>query len=161
MTIWSKGGPVIVGVPDVGADALLPIAVGRAREHDVAIDLVRVWRTADWLFSASESGVTELARDEARDHALLNAAAEQIRETAPDVPVIVDFAAGDLYCELLDRTRGASVLVLGDNRDADSSITEWYLEHAFCPVVVVAENGHVVAEAPGTMDLARYGPHRS
>lgn len=160
MTIWSECGPVIVGVPDTGADALVPIAVGRAREHDVAIDLVRVWRAVDWLFSASGSGVRQLVRDEAHDRDLLNAAAEQIHEVAPDVAVLVDFAPGDVYCELLDRTRGASALVIGDDH-GDSSVTAWCLEHAFCPVVVVGENGHVVAEVAGTGDLARYGPHRS
>jgi len=153
-------GPVVVGVPDTGAESLLPVAVGRAREHDVAIDLVRVWRTVDWLYSASAAGAKALVHDEEHDRRLLDTAAGQLRELAPDVALLVDFAPGDLYTELLDRTRGASALVIGDDLVEEASVTEWYLEHAYCPVVVVNHGGHVIAERAGTKDLARYGPHR-
>src|SRR5690242_1765429 len=173
MTVWTStgsarsvdpvrpAGPVVVGVPDAGAEALLPVAVGRAREHDVAIDLVRVWRTVDWLYSASATEAKALVHDQEHDRHLLDTAADQIRDLAPDVALLVDFAPGDLYTELLDRTRGASALVIGDDLVEEASIAEWYLEHAYCPVVVVNHGGHVIAEGAGTRDLARYGPHRS
>lgn len=161
MTSTQNGGPVVVGVPDTGADALLPIAISRARQNDSAIDIVRVWRTVDWLLSAPASEVIGFVRDEKHDEALLEQAAGKVRELAPDVQVVVDFAPGDLYTKLLDRTRGASVLVLGDDLGQDASIAAWYLEHAFCPVIVVDDRGNVVAEGPGSKSLARYGPHGS
>ncbi len=161
MTRTNKAGHVLIGVPDAGADALIPTAIRRARQHGVAIDIVRVWRTVDWLLSAPASEVGGFARDEKRDEALLERAADTARELAPDLQVLVDFAPGDLYTELLERTRGASVLVVGDDLGQDASIAAWYLEHAFCPVAVVDDRGNVVAEGPGAKSLAHYGPHRS
>lgn len=161
MTRWADSGPVVVGVPDTGAESLIPVAVSRAREHDVAIDLVRVWRSVDWLLSAAPSAAGALARDEDHDRALLEQAERSVRESAPDVAVVVDFAPGDLYNELLDRTRGASVLVIGDDLGQDASIAAWYLEHAFCPVTVVDARGNITAEGPGSTRLTRYGPHGS
>jgi hypothetical protein len=161
MTIRREPGPVVVGVPDAGADALIPLAVSRARQHGAAIDLVRVWRTVDWLLSAPASDVPGLTVDEKHDQALLDRAARRVHKLAPDVAVLVDFAPGDLYSQLLDRTRGASVLIVGDDLDLDASIARWYLDHAFCPVIVANIRGHIVVEGPGSRDLARYGPHGS
>lgn len=161
MTNGQEHGPVVVGVPDSGAGALIPLAVSRARQHDAAIDLVRVWRTVDWLLSAPAADGPTLAVDEKHDQALLDRAAQRVHKVAPDVAVLVDFAPGDLYTQLLDRTRGASVLILGDDLGQDASIAAWYLEHAFCPVLVVDARGHIVAEGPGSRHLARYGPHGS
>jgi len=161
MTIRQEHGPVVVGVPDSGADALIPLAVSRARQYDAAIDLVRVWRTVDWLLSAPASEVPALSVDEKRDQALLDRTVRRLHKLAPDVAVLVDFAPGDLYTQLLDRTRGASVLILGDDLEQTASIAAWYLEHAFCPVLVVNARGRIVAEGPGTRHLARYGPHGS
>jgi hypothetical protein len=157
MTTWTGTGAVVVGVPETGADSLLPVAVGRAREHDVAIDLVRVWRTVDQLYSAP---ATE-ADASVHDRELLDTAAGQIRELAPDVPLLVDFTPGDRYTELLDRTRGASALVIGNELVLEESISAWYLEHAYCPVAVVNQDGHVIAESDGTGDVARFAAHRS
>lgn len=161
MSTWTQAGPVVVGVPDENAESILPVAIGRAREHDAAIDLVRVWRTVDWVLSAPATAMRGLAHDEEHDHKLLTDAASLIHELAPEVAVVSDFAPGDLYIELLDRTRGASVLVLGDDCVGEDSIAQWYLDHAFCPVLVVNSGGHVIAESAGTRALARYGPHRS
>jgi hypothetical protein len=161
MTRTNKTGPVLIGVPDAGADALIPTAISRARQHEAAIDVVRVWRTVDWLLSAPASEVGGFARDEERDESLLERAVGKVRELAPDVQVLVDFAPGDLYTQLLERTRGASVLVVGDDLGQDASIAAWYLEHAFCPVAVVDDRGNVVAEGPGSKSLARFGPHGS
>lgn len=160
MTIWQEHGPVVLGVPDTGADPLIPIAVARARDLGAAIDVVRVWREVEWMLSASAADMRELARDEKRDRALLEAAARQVRELAPDIAVVVDFAPGDLYTELLERTRGASVLIIGDDLTQDASVAAWYLEHSFCPVAVVDAAGNLTAEGPGTKRLSRYGPHR-
>lgn len=161
MTIRREPGPVVVGVPDAGADALIPLAVSRARQHGAAIDLVRVWRTVDWLLSAPASDVPGLTVDEKHDQALLDRAARRVHKLAPDVAVLVDFAPGDLYSQLLDRTRGASVLIVADDLDQDASIARWYLDHAFCPVIVANIRGHIVVEGAGSRDLARYGPHDS
>ncbi len=161
MNRWAESGPVVVGVPDTGADPLIPIAVSRAREHDVAIDLVRVWRSVDWLLSAAPAAAGSLGRDEDHDRALLEQAERVLREVAPDVAVVVDFQPGDLYNELLDRSRGASLLVIGDDLGQDASIAAWYLEHAFCPVTVVDERSNITAEGPGSSHLTRYGPHGS
>lgn len=161
MTIREERGPVVVGVPDSGADALIPIAISRARQHDVAIDLVGVWRTVDWLLSATPADVSGFTPDEKHDQALLDHTVRWVHKLAPDVPVLIDFAPGDLYTQLLDCTRGASVLVIGDDLQQDASIAAWYLEHAFCPVVVVDRHGNVVAEGPGSRSLARYGAHGS
>ncbi|HEY2296668.1 MAG TPA: hypothetical protein VGH43_02980 [Jatrophihabitans sp.] len=157
MTTWTSAGAVVVGVPDAGADSLLTVAVGRAREHDVAIDLVRVWRTIDQLYPAP---ATDIAAS-VHDRELLNTAACQIREFAPDVALVVDFAPGDRYTELLDRTRGASALVIGNELVLEESISAWYLEHAYCPVAVVNQDGHVIAESEGTADATRLAAQRS
>lgn len=159
MTVWAEIGAVVVGVPDEGCDALLPVAVARAREQGVPIDLVRVWRDVDWLLSAPATAAKELAAREDDDRLLLTRAAEQLLHRAPDVAVIADFVPGDLYTKLLDRTRGASVLVIGDDRQLDGSITAWYLEHAYCPVLVVDRKGRVVTESPVATSLSKYGPH--
>lgn len=161
MSRWTQTGPVVVGVPDTGAEPLIPTAVSRAREHDVAIDLVRVWRSVDWLLSAEPRAAGKLGRDEDHDRALLEAAERLVRESAPDVAVVVDFQPGDLYNQLLDRTRGASLLVIGDDLGQDASIAAWYLDHAFCPVAVIDDRGNITAEGPGSSRLARYGPHGS
>ena len=161
MTIRHEPGPVVVGVPDSGADFLIPLAVSRARQHDAAIDLVRVWRTVDWLLSAPAADAPEMVIDEKHDQALLDRAVRRVHKLAPDVAVLVDFAPGDLFTQLLDRTRSASLLILGDDLGQDASIAAWYLEHAFCPVIVVNIRGHIVAEGPGSRHLARYGPHGS
>jgi hypothetical protein len=158
MTSQQDVGPVVLGIPDSGADALIPIAISRARQRIVAIDLVRVWRTVDWLLSAPASEVAGFASDEKHDQALLDRTAKQVRTLAPDIATLVDFAPGDLYTQLLDRTRSASVLIIGDDLETDASIAGWCLEHAFCPVVVVDVHGKVVAEGPGSTRLARYGP---
>jgi hypothetical protein len=157
MTTWTSTGAVVVGVPDDGADSLLPVAVGRAREHDVAIDLVRVWRTIDRLYPAPATDIDASVHD----RELLNTAAGQIRELAPDVTLVVDFAPGDRYTELLDRTRGASALVIGNELVLEESISAWYLEHAYCPVAVVNQDGHVIAESEGTADVNRFAAQRS
>ena len=154
MTTWTSAGAVVVGVPDAGADSLLPVAVGRAREHDVAIDLVRVWRTVDRLYPAP---VTDIEAS-VHDRELLNSAAGQIRELAPDVTLVVDFAPGDRYTELLDRTRGASALVIGNELVLEESIAAWYLEHAYCPVAVVNQGigGNGVFGGLGPSATARF-----
>ncbi len=154
MTTQQKCGPVVLGIPDSGADALIPVAVRRARQHDAAIDLVRVWRTVDWLLSAPASDVAGFGSDEKHDQALLDRTAKQVRALAPDVAILVDFAPGDLYTQLLDRTRTAAVLIIGDDLETDASIAGWCLEHAFCPVVVVDARGNVVAEGAGSTGLA-------
>jgi hypothetical protein len=161
MAVPGRPGPVVVAVPDSGVDALIPLAVSRAREYGAAIDLVRVWRTIDRLLTVPAADAPALTVDEKHDQALLDRAVRRVHKLAPDIAVLVDFAPGDLYNQLLDRTRGASLLVLGNDIGQDASIAAWYLERAFCPVVVVDLRGRVIAEGPTSRHLARYGPHGS
>jgi hypothetical protein len=124
---------VLVGVTDSRSGrAALRMAAELARTCALPLHLLRV-------------GSNVAA--EAHDRVLLDDAAALARYVTPSVPVVGEFALGDIYDILLDRTRQAHTLVLGaaEGDGVPGLIGRWCLEQARCPVLVVDAEGRAVA----------------
>jgi Universal stress protein family len=143
---------VMIGVSDSEAGrAALRFAVHEAKARRVALHLVRVWPDVAWLGSMSRDDVSHMTEWECTNQRVLAAALGTVRELAPALDVIPEFAAGDLYSTLQNRTRGACLVVLGrsDEREDGYRTDRWFEQHVDCPVVVVDADGSI-AESTGT-----------
>ena len=144
---------IVVGVSDDREGrAALHVAAELAQTHLVPLHLVRVWREVDWFYSAPACAFPALVADKRRDQVLLSEAADQSRRIALGVAVTAEFAAGNLFDILLERSRGAYALVLGGPRQLQSnSVVGWMSEHVQCPLLIVDAGGRTVA---GSLDAA-------
>jgi nucleotide-binding universal stress UspA family protein len=154
--------PVLVGIDDsLSGRAALEVGIRLAQQDHAPLSLVRVWRDVDWFLSARADHVSDLIADKHAEQATFAGACAHARTAAPELEVDGDFAPGSIYAVLLDRSESARVLVLGTSTSADwpGTIGTWYLEHARCPVVVVAPNGATAATSDGvtTKRLASHG----
>jgi K+-sensing histidine kinase KdpD len=124
---------VLVGVADSrSGQAALRMGAQLARTLALPLHLVRVGSNAAL---------------EAHERVVLDAAVALARYVAPSISVLAEFAVGDVREVLLNNTHQAHTLVLGaaENDGVPGLIGRWYLEHAFCPVLVVDANGRAVA----------------
>jgi nucleotide-binding universal stress UspA family protein len=154
--------PVLIGVDDSPSGrAALDVAIRLARRDRAPLDVVRVWRDVDWFLSARADQVSDLVADKHAEQKMFANACARARTAAPELEVDGDFTPGSIYAALLDRSESARVLVLGTSttEGRTGTIGTWYLEHARCPVVVIAPDGTTAAESDGrtTSRLATYG----
>jgi nucleotide-binding universal stress UspA family protein len=144
--------PVLVGISDTPSGRAAVDAAARiARQERAPLALVRVWRDVDWFLSAEERTAEELARDLCAEQRLFAASCAHARTVAPDVDVRGELAPGSIFGVLLERTDHARRLVLGTSgsESEPGDVSSWYLDHARCPVTVVAPDGTVAAASDG------------
>ena len=144
--------PVLVGIADTASGrAALDAGVALARLEHAPLRLIRVWRDVDWFLSARNTDIATLVAEERSDEALLADALAHVRHITPDVDVEAELAPGTVFGILLQRSESARHLVLGARGPGTSPglIASWYLEHARCPVRIVAADGTTVAQSDG------------
>jgi nucleotide-binding universal stress UspA family protein len=132
-------GPVVVGLDVTGAGSpALGYAFDLASRRGLPLDVVNASAPAE-SWATAIRGTDELDRDEAR------VIAQQLagwRETYPDVAVTWRIVAGRPAGVLVEASRSASLVVVGDHvhdritRALIGSTTRALLNHASCPVVV-------------------------
>jgi nucleotide-binding universal stress UspA family protein len=133
----NRGGPIVVGVDDSPPSyAALDWAIGAADRRDLALHLLHV---VEWQPHGIEPG----AESRRRDEAVAPAARERVRTAAPDLPATDETVDGDPAGVLVDRSRHAAMIVVG-NRGLGGfrslltgSVGVQTAAHAQCPVVVV------------------------
>jgi nucleotide-binding universal stress UspA family protein len=153
---------VVVGVgTSPSARAALAVAAQLAEQHAWPLHLVRVWRDVDWFLSAPAGQLPLLSAEEKDDERLLVDEYVRARELAADVPVTCEFVPGSVYAILLERSQGARLLVLGcsGTRPGPGEIGSWYLEHARCPVRIVAADGSTAATTEPSLTAAPGARH--
>ena len=131
---------VVVGVADTPSGrAAFHAAVLAAQQRGATLELVRVWRDIDRLFSMTLSETRRLSDSQRHDRQLLDDFRQAVALVAPDLPCTGELLRGDLYEDLLHRSEGADLLVLGAGDESNSShlIGEWFRRHATCPVQLV------------------------
>jgi nucleotide-binding universal stress UspA family protein len=133
--ITTRGGPIIVGVDDSRSSyAALEWAVVEAGQWALPLHLLHV---VEW----QPQGVDAPAGT--GREAIVSAARERVRSAAPHLPVTDETVAGDPAGVLVDRSRHASMIVVG-NRGLGGfrslltgSVGAQTAAHAQCPVVIV------------------------
>jgi nucleotide-binding universal stress UspA family protein len=140
---------VVVGVSGGPAgEAALRLGADLAQTAALRLHLVRVFREAEWMFSAPPDELAELADDEQHQRSLLSSAYLTAKQLAPSAVVTAEFVPGSVYELLLVRAKGAHALVLGARTDDEPGpVARWHLRHAECAVLIVNGAGHVVGSA--------------
>lgn len=118
------------------------VAVEEARQRGAALRIVHAF---SWLWMwpslAQESEPARPSRRAARR--LLQRAVEQLRTADPDLPVSTALVDGHAAATLVDRSRDASLLVVGHRGSGGfaelqaGSVAVHTAAHALCPVLVV------------------------
>lgn len=138
---------VVVGVSasESGRGALR-YALREASARHAALHVVRVWREIDGLFSMTAARAIGLRDRERADELVLAEAVAAAHTLDPEVPVIPELVPGELYSAMQARTDGAGLLVLGvgDGERNAFLIGDWFGQHAYCQVVLVAADGAIV-----------------
>jgi len=132
--------PIVVGISGTASGrAALSYAVAVAADRGATLHLVRVWRDIDRLFSMTLDEARELSDGQRKERQLLEDSRLAVGLLAPDLRCTTEFVRGDLYSDLLNRSEGADLLVLGagDPEGTSHLIGEWFRRHATCPVVLV------------------------
>jgi nucleotide-binding universal stress UspA family protein len=143
----SSAGCVVVGVHDtLTAAAAIRVGAEQARVRHVPLHLVYVWRDVGWFPSMTATDVVVMPSWENRGAAALARAVVVAREAEPSIEVVPVFLSGGLYATLLEQSRGAALLVLGDRPGftGPGSIGAWFVGHADCPVMIVHASGRIV-----------------
>lgn len=133
-------GKVVVAVHDSASGRqAIRRGVAEARHRGCGLHLIRVWREIDLLFSMTRQETARLSKSEKANRFMLEQAAWQAQELAPDLIVTTELLPGDLYEALLGVSKSAKAIVLGDPAPHSSDeISQWLPEHAGCPVIVVS-----------------------
>lgn len=137
--------PVVVGVD--GSPRSLDAVDLAAREATLRNAPLHLVYAYVWPYVAAPIGSSEARGPERslRDDAeqIVGEAAERARATAPTVAVTGEAVVGAPTATLLERSRSASVVVIGDRGHGGftgllmGSVSQAVLHHAACPVAVV------------------------
>jgi len=146
---WVPGrtADVVVGwTDDATADEALEIAAQEAADAGTSLTIVNSWGQP---FGADASGeVVEVLRD------LVHAAARRVRASHPGLPVEVDFGPTPAVVALVERGRGAGLVVVGSHgRGALGSLILGSTSHDVlvnmpAPVLVVPSPGERITVLP-------------
>jgi nucleotide-binding universal stress UspA family protein len=135
--------------------AALRAAVAEAVVSGAELQLVRAWREAEWLPSATSAGVAALMASKSADQRALRDAAQTARDACGDrgLCVLSELVGGDVYATLLARSAGADLLVLGagGSPGVPGAVAQWLRQRVTCPVAVVDAHGEAVlaTDLPG------------
>jgi nucleotide-binding universal stress UspA family protein len=131
---------IVLGVSGTpSGSAALSYAVQVATERDATLELVRVWRDIDRLFSLTVDEARLLSDGQRTERELLEESRLAVSLASPGLRCTTEFLRGDLYADLLNRSEGADLLVLGagDPEGTSHLVGEWFRRHATCPVALV------------------------
>lgn len=138
----NENGPVVVGVD--GSDSsrtALKAAARQASLTKVPLDVVATWVwPTNYGYSMSFAGDYDPEVDAKK---VLDEMVALIRETYPDVEIRPHVVHGEAREVLVDRSRSASMLVLGSRGHGEltgmllGSVSNYCVTHAHCPTLVV------------------------
>jgi nucleotide-binding universal stress UspA family protein len=141
------GPGVVLGVSGSAAGrAALKVAVREAAARHVPLHMVRIWEDVAWFPSMTMDSVATMEASEHAGSVTLDEAVTLARDLDPEVTVVPEAPAGELFELLLNRSLGADLLVLGSEFEKPQSddLDNWFVTHAECPVVAVSGSGEVV-----------------
>lgn len=155
MPITAETEPrIVVGVDGSPAStAALLWAIRNARFTGSTVEIVHAWTASVSPFDLAHAQAGfQSERRAARD--VLDSAVARARDADPggDVPVRDELVAGHPAAVLLDRGRGARMVVVGSPRHRTltgrlhKTVTHILTKDAPCRVVVVADDGLVVSD---------------
>lgn len=138
-------GPIVLGASaSVGGLAALKFACEEAARRNVAVRAVRSVTTEDWMLSGPGAQTligADVLHDAAR--AELDKVLAIARESYPDLTITGEVSNASPFADLLNASRGASMLVIGSRRPQDASlphlgpVAAWLLHQATSPLAVV------------------------